>query len=344
MHSVNAVSHSHTHSRMHMHALSHTHMLVLISLLIMQPVSCSLRRGIWNELPQHPKGRGRWRERRRGRGGSGCYRTERGKASECSRLHSGCRVASRQRIGRGKEQEKQSPSSGVQWNESWSYQSLSAPDHLPRCSNLWLVLKPPGLLLLWLLLTHCCASDLLPLSLGASALSCRAHSSALIGDFDLGGYNIFDFCCRCTRSSKTENSRVWLPVSGEARDHDLGGAMSPGCMLLFVFGFVGGAVVINSAVLVSLSVLLLVHYSVSTGGLPALPSLPSLPRPSRYKICLFVLCELRSYVKSVIAATESLTPCSVAAMWVRLSDTIRLHSKSRSKEREGCEWHESYLD
>lgn len=129
-----------------------------------------------------------------------------------------------------------------------------------------------------------------------------------------------------------------------ARGHDLGGAMSPGCMLLFVFGFVGGAVVINSAVLVSLSVLLLVHYSVSTGGLPALPSLPSLPRPSRCKICLFVFCELRSYVKSVIAATESLKPCSVAAMWVRLSDTIRLHSKSRSKEREGCEWHESYLD
>ncbi|KAM8837199.1 C-Jun-amino-terminal kinase-interacting protein 4 isoform 3-T3 [Spinachia spinachia] len=53
--------------------------------------------------------------------------------------------------------------------------------------------------------------------------------------------------------------------------------MSPGCMLLFVFGFVGGAVVINSAVLVSLSVLLLVHYSVATGSLPALPSLPSLP-------------------------------------------------------------------
>ncbi|XP_032359187.1 C-Jun-amino-terminal kinase-interacting protein 4 isoform X7 [Etheostoma spectabile] len=57
--------------------------------------------------------------------------------------------------------------------------------------------------------------------------------------------------------------------------------MSPGCMLLFVFGFVGGVVVINSAVLVSLSVLLLVHYSVSTGGLPALPFLPSLPRASR---------------------------------------------------------------
>uniref|UniRef100_A0A4W5LLG5 Sperm associated antigen 9 n=1 Tax=Hucho hucho TaxID=62062 RepID=A0A4W5LLG5_9TELE len=50
--------------------------------------------------------------------------------------------------------------------------------------------------------------------------------------------------------------------------------MSPGRMLLFVFGFVGGAVVINSAVLVSLSVLLLVHYSVSTG-------LPALPRPNR---------------------------------------------------------------
>uniref|UniRef100_A0A665VH67 Sperm associated antigen 9 n=1 Tax=Echeneis naucrates TaxID=173247 RepID=A0A665VH67_ECHNA len=57
--------------------------------------------------------------------------------------------------------------------------------------------------------------------------------------------------------------------------------MSPGCMLLFVFGFVGGAVVINSAVLVSLSVLLLVHYSVSTGSLPALPSLPSIPRKER---------------------------------------------------------------
>lgn len=69
-----------------------------------------------------------------------------------------------------------------------------------------------------------------------------------------------------------------------------GGAMSPGCMLLFVFGFVGGAVVINSAVLVSLSVLLLVHYSVSTGGLPALPSLPSLPRPSRYYVCVYVYC------------------------------------------------------
>ncbi|XP_058261735.1 C-Jun-amino-terminal kinase-interacting protein 4 isoform X2 [Hemibagrus wyckioides] len=52
--------------------------------------------------------------------------------------------------------------------------------------------------------------------------------------------------------------------------------MSPGCMLLFVFGFVGGAVVINSAVLVSLSVLLLVHYSVSN-GLPAI----TLPRNGR---------------------------------------------------------------
>uniref|UniRef100_A0A8C7UML4 RH2 domain-containing protein n=1 Tax=Oncorhynchus mykiss TaxID=8022 RepID=A0A8C7UML4_ONCMY len=56
--------------------------------------------------------------------------------------------------------------------------------------------------------------------------------------------------------------------------------MSPGRILLFVFGFVGGAVVINSAVLVSLSVLLLVHYSVST-GLPALPALPRLNRKER---------------------------------------------------------------
>ncbi|XP_077085862.1 C-Jun-amino-terminal kinase-interacting protein 4-like [Siphateles boraxobius] len=54
--------------------------------------------------------------------------------------------------------------------------------------------------------------------------------------------------------------------------------MSPGFMLLFVFGFVGGAVVINSAVLVSLSVLLLVHYSVSN-RLPAITH--SLPRISR---------------------------------------------------------------
>ncbi|XP_062859415.1 C-Jun-amino-terminal kinase-interacting protein 4 isoform X2 [Trichomycterus rosablanca] len=55
--------------------------------------------------------------------------------------------------------------------------------------------------------------------------------------------------------------------------------MNPGCMLLFVFGFVGGAVVINSAVLVSLSVLLLVHYSVS-GGLPAI-TLPGINRKER---------------------------------------------------------------
>lgn len=50
-------------------------------------------------------------------------------------------------------------------------------------------------------------------------------------------------------------------------------------MLLFVFGFVGGAVVINSAILVSLSVLLLVHFSIST-GVPALTQ--NLPRILRY--------------------------------------------------------------
>ncbi|RVE59208.1 hypothetical protein OJAV_G00186350 [Oryzias javanicus] len=44
----------------------------------------------------------------------------------------------------------------------------------------------------------------------------------------------------------------------------------------------GGAVVINSAVLVSLSVLLLVHFSVSTGGgVPALPPPPCSPRRCR---------------------------------------------------------------
>ncbi|XP_071968851.1 C-Jun-amino-terminal kinase-interacting protein 4 isoform X2 [Engystomops pustulosus] len=56
--------------------------------------------------------------------------------------------------------------------------------------------------------------------------------------------------------------------------------MSPR-MLLFVFGFVGGAVVINSAILVSLSVLLLVHFSFSS-GLPALTgSLPRILRKDR---------------------------------------------------------------
>jgi len=64
--------------------------------------------------------------------------------------------------------------------------------------------------------------------------------------------------------------------------------MSPGCMLLFVFGFVGGAVVVNSAVLVSLSVLLLVHYSVASGGLPALPALPCLARASRYNLYVWM--------------------------------------------------------
>ncbi|XP_045155874.1 C-Jun-amino-terminal kinase-interacting protein 4 isoform X4 [Echinops telfairi] len=57
--------------------------------------------------------------------------------------------------------------------------------------------------------------------------------------------------------------------------------MSPGCMLLFVFGFVGGAVVINSAILVSLSVLLLVHFSISA-GVPALTqTLPRILRKER---------------------------------------------------------------
>ncbi|CAH2291999.1 Hypothetical predicted protein [Pelobates cultripes] len=57
--------------------------------------------------------------------------------------------------------------------------------------------------------------------------------------------------------------------------------MSPRCMLLFVFGFVGGAVVINSAILVSLSVLLLVHFSFSN-GLPALTQkLPRILRKDR---------------------------------------------------------------
>lgn len=67
--------------------------------------------------------------------------------------------------------------------------------------------------------------------------------------------------------------------------------MNPGCMLLFVFGFVGGAVVINSAILVSLSVLLLVHFSIST-GVPALTQ--NLPRILRY------------YVQSLLEAPASL--------------------------------------
>ncbi|XP_019748141.1 C-Jun-amino-terminal kinase-interacting protein 4-like [Hippocampus comes] len=84
-----------------------------------------------------------------------------------------------------------------------------------------------------------------------------------------------------------ERTRHQHTVTAEPSDSGAGtsartrGAMSPGRMLLFVFGFVGGAVVINSAILVSLSVLLLVHYSVATGGLPALPSLSTIQRPSR---------------------------------------------------------------
>ncbi|KAJ6660313.1 hypothetical protein lerEdw1_017736 [Lerista edwardsae] len=58
-------------------------------------------------------------------------------------------------------------------------------------------------------------------------------------------------------------------------------AMSPGCMLLFVFGFVGGAVVINSAILVSLSVLLLVHFSISTGVPAVTQNLPRILRKER---------------------------------------------------------------
>ncbi|XP_066469437.1 C-Jun-amino-terminal kinase-interacting protein 4 isoform X2 [Tiliqua scincoides] len=57
--------------------------------------------------------------------------------------------------------------------------------------------------------------------------------------------------------------------------------MSPGCMLLFVFGFVGGAVVINSAILVSLSVLLLVHFSISTGVPAVTQNLPRILRKER---------------------------------------------------------------
>lgn len=66
-------------------------------------------------------------------------------------------------------------------------------------------------------------------------------------------------------------------------------AMSPGCMLLFVFGFVGGAVVVNSAILVSLSVLLLVHFSISA-GVPALTQ--NLPRILRYLLTLPALLRL----------------------------------------------------
>lgn len=74
---------------------------------------------------------------------------------------------------------------------------------------------------------------------------------------------------------------IWPPCRPPGSDFSpcQHSAMSPGCMLLFVFGFVGGAVVINSAILVSLSVLLLVHFSIST-GVPALTQ--NLPRILRY--------------------------------------------------------------
>lgn len=51
-------------------SLTHTYAhSFLISLRVLQPVSCSLRKGIWNELPQHPKEREREREMRWGREG-----------------------------------------------------------------------------------------------------------------------------------------------------------------------------------------------------------------------------------------------------------------------------------
>ncbi|MEQ2159542.1 hypothetical protein GOODEAATRI_024120 [Goodea atripinnis] len=138
------------------------------------------------------------------------------------------------------------------------------------------------------------------------------YSEVTIGD---GTHNILPICVTDNRSH-IDAIKV--------------GAMSPGCMLLFVFGFVGGAVVINSAVLVSLSVLLLVHYSVSTGGLPALPSLPSLPRQSRYR--LYARC-FGAYLRQSsvlfifptrVVATVMLQPCShpVPAMWVCYRQTV----------------------
>lgn len=103
-------------------------------------------------------------------------------------------------------------------------------------------------------------------------------------------------------------------------------------MLLFVFGFVGGAVVINSAVLVSLSVLLLVHYSVSTGGLPALPSLPSFPRSNRYNHMFISLkkCGLMCHSECQF---ESILSQFCYHVGVFASVGIRLQTKSRSRER-----------
>lgn len=74
--------------------------------------------------------------------------------------------------------------------------------------------------------------------------------------------------------------------------------------------------VINSAVLVSLSVLLLVHYSVSTGGLPALPSLPSLPRSNRYNhvlvsVNIVLMCRSLCHFHSTLSV---LLPCGCVSV------------------------------
>jgi len=64
----------------------------------------------------------RERERQRGRGGGGCYDSERGRASECSRLHSSISADDRKsKAGRKVE----SAASGVQWRRAAAATSLS---------------------------------------------------------------------------------------------------------------------------------------------------------------------------------------------------------------------------
>lgn len=129
-------------------SLTHTYAhSFLISLRVLQPISCSLRKGIWNELPQHPKEREREGDavRQRGRGG-GCYRSER--PSELSRLRSGSYVASRQRRGRVKEEGKQNH---LPEKDTWG-EALLLPPASP-CS-IWMICRSVAAALI----SHCCWS------------------------------------------------------------------------------------------------------------------------------------------------------------------------------------------
>lgn len=141
-------------------SLTHTYAhSFLISLRVLQPISCSLRKGIWNELPQHPKER----ERERGRCGEAEregwwvlseWETIRAFQAAQWQLR---RISSEERKSEGGRQTESPARERHLGRGAAAATSLSLLylDDLPLCCccfNQSLLLKPPGLLLLWLLL------------------------------------------------------------------------------------------------------------------------------------------------------------------------------------------------